>query len=133
LRSLRQQISLVSQEPLLFSGTIADNIRYGRLDADFDEIVSAAQAANAHDFISRLPKQYETELGERGAKLSGGERQRVCLARAFLKDAPILILDEPTSSIDSKTEAVILEALDRLMVGRTSFMIAHRLSTVHHA
>jgi len=81
----------------------------------------------------RLPQQYETELGERGAKLSGGERQRLCVARAFLKDAPILILDEPTSSIDSKTEAVILEALDRLMIGRTSFMIAHRLSTVHHA
>jgi ATP-binding cassette subfamily B protein len=133
LKSLRQQISLVLQEPLLFSGTIAENIRYGRLEAGDDEVIEAARAANAHEFISRLPKQYETELGERGAKLSGGERQRLCVARAFLKDAPILILDEPTSAIDSKTEAVILEALDRLMVGRTSFMIAHRLSTVHHA
>jgi len=133
LKSLRQQISLVLQEPLLFSGTIADNIRYGRLEAGDDEIIEAARSANAHEFIMRLPKQYETELGERGAKLSGGERQRLCVARAFLKDAPILILDEPTSAIDSKTEAVILEALDRLMVGRTSFMIAHRLSTVHHA
>jgi len=132
LKSLRQQISMVLQEPLLFSGTIAENIRYGRLEAGDDEIMEAARAANAHEFILRLPKQYETELGERGAKLSGGERQRLCVARAFLKDAPILILDEPTSAIDSKTEAVILEALDRLMVGRTSFMIAHRLSTVHH-
>lgn len=133
LRSLREQISLVLQEPLLFSGTIADNIRYGRLEATMDEVVEAARSANAHDFIMRLPHQYETELGERGAKLSGGERQRVCIARAFLKDAPVLILDEPTSAIDSKTEAVILDALDRLMVGRTTFMIAHRLSTVRRA
>src|SRR6185436_17076574 len=92
-----------------------------------------ARAANAHDFIMRLPQQYQTELGERGAKLSGGERQRLCVARAFLKDAPILILDEPTSAIDSRTEAVILEALDRLMAGRTSFMIAHWLSTIHRS
>ncbi|HET6880675.1 MAG TPA: ABC transporter ATP-binding protein, partial [Pirellulales bacterium] len=133
LRSLREQISLVLQEPLLFSGTIADNIRYGRLEATMDEVVEAARNANAHDFILRLPHQYETELGERGAKLSGGERQRVCIARAFLKDAPILILDEPTSAIDSKTESVILDALDRLMVGRTTFLIAHRLSTVRKA
>ena len=133
LKSLRDQISLVLQEPLLFSGTIADNIRYGRMEASHDEILAAAEAANAHDFIMRLPQQYDTELGERGAKLSGGERQRLCVARAFLKDAPILILDEPTSAIDSRTEAIILEALDRLMVGRTSFMIAHRLSTIHHA
>lgn len=133
VRSLREQISLVLQEPLLFSGTIAENIRYGRLEATQEEIIQAAQDANAHDFIMRLPQQYETKLGERGAQLSGGERQRICVARAFLKDAPILILDEPTSAIDSKTEAVILEALDRLMVGRTTFMIAHRLSTVHHA
>jgi ABC-type multidrug transport system fused ATPase/permease subunit len=118
---------------LLFSGTIAENIRYGRLDATDDELVAAAQAANAHEFISRLPAGYETELGERGAHLSGGERQRICIARAFVKDAPILILDEPTSSIDSKTENVILDALDELMVGRTSFVIAHRLSTVRDA
>jgi ABC-type multidrug transport system fused ATPase/permease subunit len=132
LKSLRDQISLVLQEPLLFSGNIADNIRYGRLDATEDEIIAAAQCANAHDFIMKLPQKYQTELGERGAKLSGGERQRICVARAFLKDAPILILDEPTSAIDSKTESVILDALDRLMVGRTSLMIAHRLSTIHY-
>jgi ABC-type multidrug transport system fused ATPase/permease subunit len=133
LRSLRQQISVVLQEPLLFSGTIAENIRYGRLDATTDEIMEAARSANAHDFIMELPNRYDTELGERGVQLSGGERQRIAVARAFLKDAPILILDEPTSSIDSKTEAVILDALDRLMVGRTTFMIAHRLSTIRRA
>jgi ATP-binding cassette, subfamily B, bacterial len=133
LKSLRAQISVVLQEPLLFSGTIAENIRYGRLDATPEEIIEAAKAANAHDFVMRLPKQYETELGERGVQLSGGERQRIAVARAFLKDAPVLILDEPTSSIDSKTEAVILDALDRLMVGRTTFMIAHRLSTIRKA
>ena len=133
LNSLRGQISIVLQEPLLFSGSIADNIRYGRLEATMDEIVEAARAANAHDFIMALPNQYDTELGERGAQLSGGERQRISVARAFLKDAPILILDEPTSSIDSKTELVILDALDRLMVGRTTFMVAHRLSTIRNA
>jgi ABC-type multidrug transport system fused ATPase/permease subunit len=133
LESLRRQISMVSQDPILFSGTIADNIRYGRLDATMDEIVEAARAANAHDFIERLAEGYHTEIGERGVRLSGGERQRICVARAFLKDAPILVLDEPTSSIDSKTEALILDALDELMIGRTTFMIAHRLSTVRHA
>jgi ABC-type multidrug transport system fused ATPase/permease subunit len=133
VKSLREQISIVLQEPLLFSGTLADNIRYGKLDASMDDVIKAAQNANAHDFIMKLPKQYETVIGERGARLSGGERQRVCVARAFLKDAPILVLDEPTSSIDSKTEAVILDALDLLMQGRTTFMIAHRLSTVRHA
>lgn len=130
LASLRSQISIVLQEPLLFSGTLAANIGYGRLDAGLEAIVEAAKAANAHDFIMRLPDGYDTEVGERGAGLSGGERQRVSVARAFLKDAPILILDEPTSSIDSKTEDVILDALDRLVVGRTSFTIAHRLSTI---
>jgi ATP-binding cassette subfamily B protein/subfamily B ATP-binding cassette protein MsbA len=133
LKSLRQSVSLVQQEPLLFSDTIANNIRYGRLDASMEEIVAAAQAANAHDFIMALPQQYETVVGERGAQLSGGERQRISVARAFLKDAPILLLDEPTSSIDSKTEAVILDALDRLMEGRTTFMVAHRLSTIRNA
>jgi ATP-binding cassette subfamily B protein/subfamily B ATP-binding cassette protein MsbA len=132
-RSLRQHIGLVLQEPLLLGGTVADNIRYGKLNATDDEVVEAAKAANAHDFIARLPSGYDTELGEGGARLSGGERQRICIARAFVKAAPILILDEPTSSIDSRTEAVILDALDRLMVGRTTFMIAHRLSTVRHA
>jgi ABC-type multidrug transport system fused ATPase/permease subunit len=133
LRSLRDQLSIVLQEPLLFSGSIANNIRYGRLDATMDDIMEAAKNANAHDFIMKLPQQYDTELGERGVKLSGGERQRISVARAFLRDAPILILDEPTSSIDSKTEAVILDALDRLMVGRTTLMIAHRLSTIRQA
>ena len=133
ISSLRDQISIVLQEPALFSGTIAENIRYGRLDASMDEVIAAAKNANAHDFVMRLPNQYETYIGEGGSQLSGGERQRVCVARAFLKDAPILILDEPTSSIDSKTEAVILDALDLLMRGRTTFMIAHRLSTVRHA
>jgi ABC-type multidrug transport system fused ATPase/permease subunit len=133
VESLRAQVSIVLQEPLLFSGTIAENIRYGRLDATDAEVVEAARAANAHDFIERLPNRYETVIGERGVTLSGGERQRISVARAFLKDAPILILDEPTSSIDSRTEAVILDALDRLMVGRTTFMIAHRLSTVRKA
>jgi ATP-binding cassette subfamily B protein/subfamily B ATP-binding cassette protein MsbA len=133
LKSLRDQFSIVLQEPLLFSGTIAENIRYGRLEASQDEIEEAAEAANAHDFIVRLPRKYETVLGERGAKLSGGERQRIAVARAFLRNSPILILDEPTSSIDTKTESVILDALERLMEGRTTFMIAHRLSTVRHA
>ncbi|MFM7207877.1 MAG: ABC transporter ATP-binding protein [Planctomycetaceae bacterium] len=133
LDDLRRHISVVLQEPLLFSMSIRDNLRYGRLDATEEEIVEAARAANAHDFIARLPEGYDTVLGERGSRLSGGERQRICVARAFLKDAPILILDEPTSSIDSKTEAVILDSLDRLMEGRTTFMIAHRLSTIRRA
>ena len=130
LESLRSQVSVVFQEPLLFSRTVYENIRYGRLDATREEIEAAARAASAHDFISRLPGGYHTEIGERGSRLSGGERQRVSIARAFLKDAPILILDEPTSSIDTETEGEILDALERLMVGRTTFMIAHRLSTL---
>jgi ATP-binding cassette subfamily B protein len=129
IESLRQQISLVLQEPLLFSGTIAENILYGRLDASMEDVVEAARAANAHDFIRALPQGY-TVIGEKGIGLSGGERQRISVARAFLKDARILVLDEPTSSIDSRTEGVILDALDRLMAGRTTFMIAHRLSTL---
>jgi ABC-type multidrug transport system fused ATPase/permease subunit len=118
---------------LLFAGTIADNIRYGRLEATMEEIAAAAAAANAHDFISALADGYDTQIGERGVRLSGGERQRLCIARAFLKNAPILILDEPTASVDSRTEGVILDALDRLIAGHTTFMIAHRLSTVRHA
>jgi ATP-binding cassette, subfamily B, bacterial len=133
LHSLRDNISVVLQEPLLFSGSIRDNILYGKLDATAHDVFAAAEAANAHDFIERLPEGYDTSVGERGAQLSGGERQRICVARAFLKDAPILVLDEPTSAIDSKTEAVILEALERLMAGRTTFMIAHRLSTIRNA
>ena len=131
--SVRRQCSIVLQEPLLFTGSILENIRYGRLDACDEEVMAAARAANAHDFIGRLPSGYATLLGERGQTLSGGERQRVAIARAFLRDCPLLILDEPTSSVDSRTESVILEALERLTVGRTTFMIAHRLSTVRHA
>jgi ATP-binding cassette, subfamily B, bacterial len=130
LESLRSQFSIVLQEPLLFSGTIAENIRYGKHEATVEEVVEAAKQANAHDFIMALPDKYDTALGERGTKISGGERQRIAVARAFLRDAPILILDEPTSSIDSQTESVILDALDRLMEGRTTIVIAHRLSTV---
>ena len=133
VRTLRDHVSLVLQEPILFSATIRENIAYGRPDAPMGEIVEAAKAANAHDFISKLPGGYDAEVGQRGAHLSGGERQRISVARAFLKDAPVLVLDEPTSSIDSRTEAVILDALDRLIVGRTTFIIAHRLSTLRRA
>ena len=130
VRDLRNQFAIVLQEPVLFSCSIAENIAYAKPEATETEIITAAQAANAHDFISRLPQGYKTEVGERGVQLSGGERQRISLARAFLKDAAILILDEPTSSVDVKTEAAILEAMERLMSGRTAFMIAHRLSTL---
>jgi ATP-binding cassette subfamily B protein len=128
--SLRRQIAIVQQEPILFHRSLADNIAYGRPGANFDEVVAAAKLANAHEFIERLPNGYGTLVGERGVKLSGGERQRVALARAFLADAPILILDEATSSLDSESEALIQEAMQRLMHGRTSIVIAHRLSTV---
>jgi ATP-binding cassette subfamily B protein len=130
LSDLRNQYALVLQEPVLFSTTIAENITYGRPAAANEDIVRAARAANAHDFISALQDGYETRVGERGMTLSGGERQRIALARAFLKDAPILILDEPTSSIDTKSEQAILQALDQLMRGRTAFVIAHRLNTL---
>ena len=130
LADLRNQFAVVLQEPVLFSTTIAENIAYGRPGASAEEIVNAAKAANAHDFINALPEGYQTQVGERGMCLSGGERQRISLARAFLKDAPILILDEPTSSVDLKTEAQILEAMERLMRGRTAFLIAHRPATL---
>jgi ATP-binding cassette subfamily B protein len=132
LADLRNQFAIVLQEPVLFSTTIAENIAYARSGANEREIVEAAKAANAHEFIAGLPHGYETEVGERGMSLSGGERQRIALARAFLKDAPILILDEPTSSVDTKTEAAIMGAMERLMHGRTTFMIAHRLGTLAH-
>jgi ATP-binding cassette subfamily B protein len=132
LRDLRNQFALVAQEPLLFSSTVAENIAYARAEANLTEIEAAAKAANAHEFISRLPEGYETLVGERGMCLSGGERQRISLARAFLKDAPILILDEPTSSIDVRTEDAILEALGRLIRGRTTFIITHRPSALKH-
>jgi ATP-binding cassette subfamily B protein len=128
--SLRGQIAIVQQEPILFHRTLAENIAYARPGATRAEIELAAKQANAHDFIADLPKGYETMVGERGVKLSGGERQRVAIARAFLADAPILILDEATSSLDSESEVQIQEAMERLMVGRTTLVIAHRLSTV---
>jgi ATP-binding cassette subfamily B protein len=128
--SLRSQIAIVQQEPILFHRSLSENIAYARPDATQAQIERAARLANAHEFIARLPRGYQTLVGERGVKLSGGERQRVALARAFLADAPILILDEATSSLDSESEALIQEAMDRLMSGRTSIVIAHRLSTV---
>jgi ABC-type multidrug transport system fused ATPase/permease subunit len=133
VRSLREKIAIVLQDPVLFSGTIADNLRYGRLDATPEEIETAARAAHAHEFISRLPKGYETEIAEAGGGLSGGERQRLSVARAILKNAPILILDEPTSSLDSISEEIVFAALRRLRAGRTTIVIAHRLSTVRDA
>jgi ATP-binding cassette subfamily B protein/subfamily B ATP-binding cassette protein MsbA len=133
LRSLREQIAIVLQEPFLFPLSVAENIAYGRPGATQEEITAAARAANAHDFISRLPAAYDTVLGERGGTLSGGERQRLAIARALLKDAPILILDEPTSAVDADTESQLLEALGRLMAGRTTLLIAHRLSTIRDA
>jgi ATP-binding cassette subfamily B protein len=129
-QSLRSRIAIVQQEPILFHRSLAENIAYGRPGASLEAIVEAARLANAHDFIASLPNGYGTLVGERGIKLSGGERQRVALARAFLADAPILILDEATSSLDSESEALIQEAMQRLMVGRTAIIIAHRLSTV---
>ena len=128
--SLRAQLALVPQEPILFHRTLAENIAYGRPDAAMPEIENAARLANAHEFILRQPQGYHTLVGERGVKLSGGERQRVALARAFLADTPVLVLDEATSSLDSESEALIQEAMERLMAGRTSIVIAHRLSTV---
>ena len=130
LAELRNQFAIVMQEPVLFSTSIAENIAYARPGASFQDIVAAAKVANAHDFIVALPDGYDTLVGERGLRLSGGERQRIALARAFLKDAPILILDEPTSAIDVATEALIMEAMQRVMAGRTTLMIAHRLSTL---
>jgi ATP-binding cassette subfamily B protein/subfamily B ATP-binding cassette protein MsbA len=133
LSTVRGAVALVLQESFLFPFSIAENIAYGRPDANREEVVAASRAANAHQFIERLPDGYDTVVGERGATLSGGERQRVAIARALLKDAPILILDEPTSALDAETEALLLEALDRLMVGRTTLIIAHRLSMVRAA
>jgi ABC-type multidrug transport system fused ATPase/permease subunit len=133
LKSLRQQISIVRQDVFLFHGTARDNILFGRQDATEGEIIEAAKVANAHKFITELPDGYDTIIGERGVKLSGGQRQRIAIARAILKDAPILILDEATSSVDPETEALIQQALERLMVGRTTIVIAHRLSTIRNA
>ncbi len=133
LRSLRQNIGMVMQESFLFAGSLRDNIKYGRPDATDEQVVQAAIAANAHDFIMEFPDGYETRVGERGARLSGGQRQRITIARAILSDPRILILDEATSDLDSESEALIQDALEKLMEGRTTFIIAHRLSTVTHA
>ncbi|MCK5280556.1 MAG: ABC transporter ATP-binding protein, partial [Cyclobacteriaceae bacterium] len=130
LSDYRNQFGIVLQDPVLFSTTIAENISYGKPEATLDEIVKAAKIANAHDFISEFPDSYNTQVGERGMQLSGGERQRISIARAFLKNAPILILDEPTSAVDIHTEASIMEAMDRLMDGRTTFLVTHRLDTL---
>lgn len=131
--SLREQIGLVPQETMLFSTSVRENIRYGRLDATDDEVIEAARAANAEEFIKDLPEGYDTKLGERGLNLSGGQRQRLAIARAILKNPRVLILDEATSALDTESEKIVQDALDKLMVGRTSFVIAHRLSTIFNA
>jgi ABC-type multidrug transport system fused ATPase/permease subunit len=133
LESLRRQISIVLQDVFLFHGTVRENILFGRLDATEGEMIEAAKVANAHEFIVQLPEGYDTLIGERGVKLSGGQRQRLAIARAILKNAPVLILDEATSSVDTETELLIQQALERLMVGRTTIVIAHRLSTIRSA
>jgi ATP-binding cassette, subfamily B, bacterial MsbA len=133
IKSLRDHISIVTQEPILFNETVKDNIRYGRMDATDEKIAAAAKDAYAHDFITGFPKGYDTLIGELGSRLSGGEKQRICIARALIKDAPVLILDEATSALDSQAEQVVQKALENLMKGRTSFVIAHRLSTIDYA
>jgi ATP-binding cassette subfamily B protein len=133
LESLRKQISIVLQDVFLFYGSVRENLLFGRPEATEGEMMAAAGAANAHDFILDLPQGYDTLIGERGVKLSGGQKQRLSIARAILKDAPILILDEATSSVDTETEQLIQQALERLMQGRTVIIIAHRLSTIRNA
>jgi subfamily B ATP-binding cassette protein MsbA len=132
-KSLRDQISLVSQESILFRASIRENIAYGLPEATFEQILRAAAMANAHEFIERMPAGYDTVVGERGVTLSGGQRQRIAIARAIIRNTPILILDEPSSGLDSASEKLVFEALDRLMEGKTSIVIAHRLSTVRRA
>jgi ABC-type multidrug transport system fused ATPase/permease subunit len=133
LASLRAQIAIVPQEPLLFEGTIFDNIAYGREDATEGDVLRAGETALVADFVRRLPDGWETSVGERGATLSGGERQRISIARALVRDAPILILDEPTSALDPESERLVMEALRNLVAGRTTFVIAHRMTTVEGA
>jgi len=132
-KSLRDQISLVLQDTVLFSGSIWDNIAYGRPEATHGEIVTAARDANALEFIEKLPQKFDTQVGERGITLSGGQRQRIAIARAIIRNTPILILDEPSSGLDAESEHLVFEALDRLMQGKTSVVIAHRLSTIRKA
>ena len=133
LQSLRNQIGIVTQETVLFNDTVSANIAYGNKDIDMNQVIDAAKTANAHEFIMKMPDQYNTIIGERGFKLSGGERQRLAIARAVFKNPPILIFDEATSQLDSKSEKLVQEAIDRLMEGRTVFVVAHRLSTIKHA
>ena len=133
MRELREQIGVVSQETFLFNGTIMDNLRFGRTNATRQEVEEMARAACVHDFVSILPEGYDTHVGERGVKLSVGEKQRISIARALLKNPPVLVLDEATASVDNETERQIQKALQHLLAGRTSFVIAHRLSTVRHA
>ena len=132
-KSLREQMAIVPQETVLFNRSVYENIRYGRLEATKEEVIAAAKAANAHDFITAMPQGYETPIGERGCMLSGGQRQRIAIARAILRDPRLLILDEATSALDVESEQLVQEALDKLMVGRTSVVIAHRLSTIVRA
>ncbi len=133
MKSLREQISFVLQDTLLFRANIWDNIAYGKPDATPEQIVRAAKQANAHEFIEKMPEGYDTIVGERGATLSGGQRQRIAIARAVIRDAPILILDEPTTGLDSTSEEAVLEALDNLMEGKTSIVVAHHLNSIRHA
>jgi subfamily B ATP-binding cassette protein MsbA len=133
VESLRAQIGIVTQQTILFNDTVRGNIAYGDVRKSEEDIIRAAQAANAHDFIMKLPQGYDTVIGEQGVKLSGGERQRISIARALLKDAPILILDEATSSLDTESEIEVQDALEKLMRGRTTLVIAHRLSTIRNA
>jgi len=133
LKDLRESVGLVSQDVFLFHGTVRENIAYGTFDTDNESIIEAAKIAEAHDFIMALPQGYDTIVGERGQKLSGGQRQRVSIARAILKNPPVLVLDEATSSVDNETEAAIQRSLETITVGRTTILIAHRLSTVRNA
>jgi subfamily B ATP-binding cassette protein MsbA len=133
LQSLRRQIAIVTQQTILFNDTVKNNIAYGDIERTEEDIINAARAANAHDFIAKLPDGYDSNIGELGTKLSGGEKQRISIARALLKNAPILILDEATSSLDTEAEIEVQEALDNLMKGRTTLVIAHRLSTIRNA
>ena len=132
-RALRRRFAYVEQEPIIFAGTIADNIRFGKPEADDAAVEAAARAALVHDFVTELPERYQTVVGERGVMLSGGQKQRIAIARALLKDAPILLLDEATSALDAESERLVQVALQRLMEGRTTLVIAHRLATIRHA
>ena len=133
ISSLRDQMAIVTQEPILFNESVRNNIAYGKMNATDEEIIKAAKAAYAYDFIQRFPDKFDTNIGELGGRLSGGEKQRICIARALLKDAPILILDEATSSLDAEAEMLVQKALENLMKGRTTFVVAHRLSTIDYA